>query len=98
MKIKYKNKNITLPFKAEPEETAWTSTEMVSRRNPFSGQAIELPEFAAKVYDYTIAANLKAEHEDKAQHWGYSPYWPAVRRGLDWFRRHFAKEYMVLLD
>jgi hypothetical protein len=24
--------------------------------------------------------------------------WQIVRNGLDWFRQHFAKEYMVLLD
>jgi len=24
--------------------------------------------------------------------------WLTVRKGLDWFRRHFAKEYMVILD
>ena len=97
MKIKYNNKNIALPFKFEGENKSH-STEMVTRRNPFSGEAIDLPGFAAAVYDYTISSNLKAETEDKGQFWGYSQHWKAVRRGLDCFRRYFAKEYMVLLD
>jgi len=98
MKIKYNNKNIALPFKFEGENKSH-STEMVTRRNPFSGQSIELPAFAAAVYDYTISSNLRAEREDAAHNeWGYSQHWATVRRGIDWFRRHFAKEYMVLLD
>jgi hypothetical protein len=24
--------------------------------------------------------------------------WDKVRKGLDWFKQYFAKEYMVLLD
>ena len=24
--------------------------------------------------------------------------WKVVRKGLDWFRRHYAREYMILLD
>ena len=97
MKIKYKDKNIALPFNFGGESKS-TSTEMVNRTNPFSGQSIELPGFAAAVYDYTISSNLKAEREDAAEFMGYSQHWATVRRGLDWFRRHFAKEYMVLLD
>ena len=93
-KIKYNNKNIALPFKFEGENKSH-STEMVTRRNPFSGQSIELPAFAAAVYDYTISSNLKAEREDAAEFTGYSQHWSTVRRGLDWFRRYFAKEYMV---
>ena len=58
MKIKYNNKNIALPFKFEGENKSH-STELVTRRNPFSGQSIELPAFAAAVYDYTISSNLK---------------------------------------
>ena len=96
-RIVYKNKPIYLPFKFEGESKSH-STEMVTRRNPFSGVATELPGFAAAVYDYTISSNLKAEREDAGHFWGYSQHWATVRRGLDWFRKYFAKEYMVLLD
>ena len=95
--INYKNKKLKLPFDFGGESKS-TSTEMVNRTNPFSGQSIDLPAFAAAVYDHTISSNLKAETEDKGQFWGYSQHWSSVRKGLDWFRRHFGKEYMVLLD
>ena len=95
--IKYNNKTIKLPFNFGGESKS-TSTELVTRQNPFSGQAIDLPAFAAAVYDYTISSNLTAETEDKGKYWGYSQHWDTVRKGLDWFRRYFAKEYMVLLD
>ena len=93
--IEYKNKKMKLPYDLKDGET---STELVTRQNPFSGQSTELPAFAAAVYDHTISSNLTAETEDKGQYWGYSQHWASVRKGIDWFRRHFAKEYMVLLD
>ena len=98
--IKYNNKTIKLPWKLANIET---STEQVTRQNQFSGQSIELPEFAAVIYDHIIRLNLKAEIKDKAMGMepGFSDNqndWQLVRNGLDFFRRHFAKEYMVLLD
>jgi len=95
--ILYKGKKVKVPFDFGGESKS-TSTEMVNRRNPLSGQAIDLPAFAAAVYDYTVKRNWDAEMEDKKHYWGYSEHWDTVRKGLDWFRRHFAKEYMVLLD
>ena len=98
--IEYKNKKLKLPYDLTAGET---STEMVTRQNPFSGESIQLPEFAAVIYDHIIRLNLKAEIKDKAM--GMEPGcsdnqddWQKVRNGLNWFRRYFAKEYMVLLD
>ena len=98
--ITYKNKKLKLPYDLAAGET---STEMVTRQNPFSGESIQLPEFAAVIYDHIIRLNLKAEIKDKAMGMepGFSDNqndWQLVRNGLDFFRRHFAKEYMVLLD
>jgi len=89
-----------LPYTLSAGET---STEMVTRQNPFSGQSIKLPEFAAVIYDKTIELNLAAERKDTAtgQEPGFSDHqddWQLVRNGIDFFRTHFAKEYMVLLD
>ena len=58
----------------------------------------QLPAFAAAVYDVIIGSNMIAEKHDSKFGWGSAPEWQTVRKGLDWFRRHFAKEYMVLLD
>ena len=96
--IIYKNKKYKLPFVVKSHSTA-----MVKRTNPFSGQSIDLPAFAAYVYDYTIHFNHDAEELDRktGETPGFSQHqseWQKVRNGLDFFRRHFAKEYMVLLD
>ena len=98
--IQYKNKTLKLPYDLAAGET---STEMVTRQNPFSGQSIELPEFAAVIYDKTIELNLAAERKDSAtgQALGFSDNqddWQLVRNGINFFRQYFAKEYMVLLD
>ena len=98
--VEYKGKKYKTPYDLTAGEV---STEMVTRQNPFSGQSIELPEFAAVVYDKCVQLNLKAERKDAAtgQPPGISEHqndWQLVRNGLDWFRQYFAKEYMVLLD
>ena len=98
--ITYNNKKMKLPYALSPGET---STEMVTRQNPFSGQSIELPEFAAVIYDKTIELNLAAERKDVAtnQEPGFSEHqkdWAQVRAGINFFRQYFAAEYMVLLD
>ena len=98
--INYKNKKLKLPYDLKDGEM---STELVTRQNPFSGQSIQLPEFAAVIYDKTIELNLKAEEIDRAtnQKPGFSDNqddWQLVRNGLNFFRQHFAREYMVLLD
>ncbi len=98
--ITYNNKKMKLPYTLKASET---STEMVTRQNPFSGRSIELPEFAAVIYDKCVELNLAAERKDAAtgQPPGISEHqkdWQLVRDGIDFFRRHFAKEYMVLLD
>ena len=98
--IEYKGKKLKLPYDLKDGEL---STELVTRQNPFSGQSIQLPEFAAVIYDHVIRLNHRAEGIDRAtnQRPGFSDHqddWQLVRNGLNFFRQHFAKEYMVLLD
>ena len=98
--ITYKEKKLKLPYDLTEGEN---STEMVTRINPFSGQSIDLPRFAAIIYDTVIDLNLKAERKDTAtgQPPGISKHqddWQLVRNGINFFRQYFAKEYMVLLD
>ena len=98
--INYKNKKLKLPYElTEGEATA----DMTTRTNPISGRSIDLPRFAAVIYDTCVDLNLKAERKDAAtgQPLGFSDNqddWQLGRNGLDWFRQYFAKEYMVLLD
>ena len=96
--IIYKDKKHKLPF-----EIPSHSTTMVKRTNGLSGQSTELPQFAALVYDHTMYMSMMTEMKDKAmgQGPGFSDNqddWQIVRNGINFFRRYFAKEYMVLLD
>ena len=88
-------KTIKLPWKFTNKTL---TTDMESRTNPFSGESIDLPNFAAEVYDVTMQFNHRAEEYDQKHGMGAASLWPQVRKGLDWFRQHFPKEYMVLLD
>ena len=98
--VEYKGKKMKIPYVlAEREMT----TEMVTRQNPFSGQSIDLPRFAAEVYDTCVGLNHECEKLDRVtkQKPGFSDNqneWQLVRDGIDFFRRYFAEEYMVLLD
>ena len=94
--INYKNKKIKLPF--PDADYSDQPFEMEEVKNPFSGESIAMPRFAVAVYDVTMGSNHLAEAEDRKLGTGHSKHWPTVRKGLDWFRQYFAKEYMVLLD
>lgn len=53
--------------------------------NPFSGEACMLEPDAVAVYDTIMGANMTGRYD-------------LVRKGCEWFRKHFPKEYMILLD
>ena len=80
--VEYNGKRYTLPFLVAKESL---STEEHTVTNRFSGESCTLPAFAVAVYDVIIGAEILE---------GYK----TVRQGLDWFAKHFTKEYMVLLD
>ena len=81
-------KKIKLPFECEVLE----HPEVI--KNPYSGESIELQPDAVAVYDSIKGAEYLAQGIDDGGH----PLWVKVRQGLDWFRKHYPKEYMVLLD
>lgn len=54
-------------------------------KNRFTGEPCKLPWFAAAVYDLIIGAEAMSDFK-------------TVREGLDWFRKYFPKQYMVILD
>jgi hypothetical protein len=93
--IKYNNKTIKLPFAGVDYSDP---LEMETITNPMSGQSIAMPRFAVAVYDVIMGTQFMATAYDEKHGWGSSPEWNTVRKGLDWFRKYFAKEYMVLLD
>ena len=95
--IKYRNKTIKLPFK-DADYGGDRAQESVTIRNRFTGQATEMPTFAAAVYDVIMGSEMIASQEDKRLGDGGSKHWDNVRKGIDWFKQHFAEQYMVVLD
>ena len=87
-----KVKEQTLPkwFKGELYE------EGAVVRNRFSGEEIELNAMELSMYDLTMGASILSEQTGPWE--GDPEVIKDLRRGLDWFRKHNAKAYMVLLD
>ena len=75
-----------------PFEVEIVDTEPVEIQNPYSGQSCVLQPTAIAVYDAIKGAEMLAESSGK------DSLYDTVRKGLDWFRKHYPKEYMVLLD
>ena len=63
-------------------------------QNRFSGEEYELNNVELSMYDFVMGASITAEMGifNTPQHI------QELRKGLDWFRTHNAKAYMVLLD
>ena len=87
--IKYNGKTYVIPkpfnqcyFGAEP-------TKVMTIGNRFNDECAQqyakLPAFAVAIYDTIIGAEQTEDYD-------------LMQKGLDWFRKYFAKEYMVLLD
>ena len=76
-----------------------TNTERTEeRKNRFTGESIMLTKEEAAKHDAIFINELAATLEDKHLGYGASKLWDKVRANLDWFRKHNAKAYMVLLD
>jgi hypothetical protein len=83
-------KEIKLPkwFKGELYE------EGATVRNRFSGDEYKLNNIELSMYDFIIGSTMVMEMAGGWQHTDVQE----LRKGLDWFRKHNAKAYMVLLD
>jgi len=68
------------------------------RRNRFTGESIMLTTAEAIKHDRIFMNELHATLEDKQLGTGASKLWKKVRADLNWFRKHNAEAYMVLLD
>ena len=80
--INYEGKEYRIPFDLDLQVD---SNQTIDVANRFSGEKTSLPWFAVAVYDLIMGAE---QFED------YS----TMQQGLDWFRKYFPKQYMVLLD
>lgn len=68
-----------------PFKDIFVGTENEIVTNPFSGESVELTPEAVAVYDTIKGCEMFGDYT-------------GVRKGLDWFRKHYPNEYMILLD
>jgi hypothetical protein len=85
MNIKYNNTTYAIPKPFDQCFMGDNPTKTLTIMNPYSNDSAVLPAFAVAIYD-TIRGAERTEDYD------------IVRKGLDWFKKNFAREYMVLLD
>ena len=71
-------------------------------QNPYSGEVYKLNALELSIYDFVVGANqvLEAVFEinNKEPNKTTKDLIRDLHRGLDWFKEHNAKAYMVLLD
>ena len=86
-KIKFETKTVEHEGKKikMPFDCQIYPEKQVTIANRFTGQKCTMPGFAASVYDVIIGAEMIQDYD-------------TVRLGLDWFKKHFAAQYMVVLD
>tara|TARA_R100001463_G_scaffold130190_1_gene189383 strand:+ start:236 stop:499 length:264 start_codon:yes stop_codon:yes gene_type:complete len=63
-------------------------------KNRFSGEEYELNNVELSMYDFIIGATVAVEMGI----FNTPNHIQELRKGLDWFRKHNAEAYMVLLD
>jgi hypothetical protein len=68
-----------------PYKDLFVGTESELITNPFSGDSVVLKPEAVAVYDTLRGCEMFGDYK-------------GLQKGLDWFRRNFPKEYMILLD
>ena len=79
--------------------TTQTNERTEERKNRFNGESVMLTKEEAAKHDAIFINELAATLEDKAAGVdGTSKLWDKVRANLNWFRKHNAEAYMVLLD
>ena len=92
--------NMKAKLKAKQQLPKWFKGELYEKgavvQNRFGGDSIELNNVELSMYDFVMGASILVEMTGP---WEGDPKTiKELRKGLDWFRTHNAKAYMVLLD
>ena len=84
--------------KSKQELPSWFNGELYGEgdvvKNPYSGEEYELNNVELSMYDFVIGASITAEMGI----FNTPHHIQELRKGLDWFRKHNAEAYMVVLD
>ena len=82
-------------MKKEKELPSWFNGDIYDDgavvANRFTGEEYELNNIELSMYDFIMGSTMAIEM-------GMPCNISQLRRGLDWFRKHNAEAYMVLLD
>ena len=93
-------KKMKTKLKTKQQLPKWFKGELYEEgavvRNRFTGEEYELNAMELSMYDLTMGASILSEQTGPWE--GDLEVIKDLRRGLDWFRTHNAKAYMVLLD
>ena len=84
--------------KTKQELPSWFNGELYEEggtvRNRFSGEEYELNNVELSMYDFVMGASITMEMGI----FNSDHHIQELRKGLDWFRKHNPRAYMVLLD
>ena len=84
--------------KTKQELPSWFNGELYEEggtvQNRFSGEEYELNNVELSMYDFVMGASITMEMGI----FNSDHHIQELRKGLDWFRKHNPKAYMVLLD
>ena len=84
--------------KTKQKLPSWFNGELYEEggtvQNRFSGEEYELNNVELSMYDFIMGATMVLEMAGGHKHTNVNE----LRKGLDWFRKHNPKAYMVLLD
>jgi len=83
--ITYNDKTYNIPKPFDECFFGSEPTKEVTLTNRFSGEKATVPAFAVAIYDTIIGAEQTQNYD-------------LMQKGLNWFGRNFAKQYMILLD
>ena len=83
--IKYNDKTYNIPKPFDECFFGKEPTKEMTITNPYSDQSTTIPAFAVAIYDTILGAERMQDYT-------------LMQKGLNWFGRNFAKQYMILLD
>ena len=82
-------------IKEKQQLPKWFNGELYDKgatvQNRFSGDKYKLNNIELSMYDFVMGSTIMCEM-------GMTEVVPNLRKGLDWFRKHSPKAYMILLD
>ena len=85
-------------IKEKQKLPSWFNGELYEEggtvQNRLSGEEYELNNVELSMYDFVMGATMVAE----MGMFNTANHIQQLRKGLDWFRKHNAEAYMVLLD